>query len=618
MKKEIRCIPLIAGALLLLGLSCFLSPLPAGAEGITPRQSTKESGPVIVHEPQTFSFDCATGKLENLTTGAVLKEKQGGINDLPLLFPGDVVKIIPQTLPADGREQGMKGFVFTDTCPWGHVSAKDFSCSDDGQKHVQVNKTAAYGVLNEASRENLYIQEFEIVGNDIVKVQSWGGGHYTSTEDGSYVYSAANLEFVYLPSEAPVETVLQYSFNGTRDMTAGETAGAAYYTDEINTSVVFASDAIANSLARNQGKDMPVALSVRRPYIEGFYFSGAAVETSTATYRSSDSANWHGNFWEGWIDNQVEFHPWLDNWAGKTVGYHAHYPETAHYKVQLKYKPGRTLSFDACGGTIEGYPTRIYEADGRQYFNQELQDGTVDAQISAGEKYIPGRKGYVFDGWYEDAEYTVPVTSVKDTVNKYSDNPYDDREKLICRLYARWIPESHFDIGNAEVKGISGGAYTGKARKPVPVVTADGETLTPGTDYTVSYKNNIKVGTASATIKGSGRFHGTKTLTFKITKAANPMKVKAKKVTVKYSAVKNKAQTVAATKAFSITKRQGKVTYAKTGGSAKITVDKKTGKITIKKGTKKGTYKIKVKIKAAGNSNYKSAVKSVTVNIQIK
>lgn len=42
------------------------------------------------------------------------------------------------------------------------------------------------------------------------------------------------------------------------------------------------------------------------------------------------------------------------------------------------------------------------------------------------------------------------------------------------------------------------------------------------------------------------------------------------------------------------------------------------GKITIKKGLKKGTYKIKVKVTAAGNKSYKSAVKTVTVKIVVK
>ena len=45
----------------------------------------------------------------------------------------------------------------------------------------------------------------------------------------------------------------------------------------------------------------------------------------------------------------------------------------------------------------------------------------------------------------------------------------------------------------------------------------------------------------------------------------------------------------------------------------------KTGKVTVKKRLKKGTYKVIVKVKAAGNANYKaSAWKTVTFKVQIK
>ena len=39
----------------------------------------------------------------------------------------------------------------------------------------------------------------------------------------------------------------------------------------------------------------------------------------------------------------------------------------------------------------------------------------------------------------------------------------------------------------------------------------------------------------------------------------------------------------------------------------------------VKKKLKKGTYKVKVKIKAAGNANYKaSGIKTVTFTIKVK
>ena len=63
--------------------------------------------------------------------------------------------------------------------------------------------------------------------------------------------------------------------------------------------------------------------------------------------------------------------------------------------------------------------------------------------------------------------------------------------------------------------------YTGKAVKPAPAVKYnDITTLQNGYDYTVTYSNNVKVGTAKVTIKGIGNYTGTVTKTFKITKLA--------------------------------------------------------------------------------------------------
>ena len=103
----------------------------------------------------------------------------------------------------------------------------------------------------------------------------------------------------------------------------------------------------------------------------------------------------------------------------------------------------------------------------------------------------------------------------------------------------------------------------------------------------------------------------------KVVKKTNPMKVKKLKSvkTVKYKKIKKKSRTLTFLK---VTGAQGKVTYKKVGGSKRLTVNKRTGKITVKKKTKRGVYKIKVKVKAAGNSKYKALSKTVTLKVRIK
>ncbi len=104
-------------------------------------------------------------------------------------------------------------------------------------------------------------------------------------------------------------------------------------------------------------------------------------------------------------------------------------------------------------------------------------------------------------------------------------------------------------------------------------------------------------------------------------KKANPIKASGKTVKVK----RNKKAVIKKDKAFTIKNAKGAVTFklssAKMGKKSfkkYFKIDKKTGKITVKKGLKKGTYKIKVKVTAAGNSNYNKATKTVTVTVRVK
>lgn len=75
---------------------------------------------------------------------------------------------------------------------------------------------------------------------------------------------------------------------------------------------------------------------------------------------------------------------------------------------------------------------------------------------------------------------------------------------------APW-PVSQLTVGSVGDK-----TWTGSAIKPSPTVKFNGRTLKKGTDYTLSYSNNTKVGTAKITITGKGAFYGTRTVTFKI------------------------------------------------------------------------------------------------------
>ena len=71
-------------------------------------------------------------------------------------------------------------------------------------------------------------------------------------------------------------------------------------------------------------------------------------------------------------------------------------------------------------------------------------------------------------------------------------------------------------ISGAEVSPIGDYVYSNKAAKPNPKVTYEGVSLKKGTDYTLSYQNNKKIGKAQVVLTGKGIFQGTKKVSFTI------------------------------------------------------------------------------------------------------
>ncbi len=141
--------------------------------------------------------------------------------------------------------------------------------------------------------------------------------------------------------------------------------------------------------------------------------------------------------------------------------------------------------------------------------------------------------------------------------------------------------------------------YDGKPKTPSAIVKLDGKTLVLNTDYTISYSNNIKVGTATVTITGKGNYTGSKTASFTITKPQEP----AASITCR----KTVYEVAYGAKPFKINaSSQAKMTF--TSSKKKIAaVDKNTGKVTIKD---TGVAAITIK---AGN-----ATKKVTVKVNPK
>ncbi len=182
-------------------------------------------------------------------------------------------------------------------------------------------------------------------------------------------------------------------------------------------------------------------------------------------------------------------------------------------------------------------------------------------------------------------------------------------------------------IAKATVTGIIAKTYKGVALRQNPTVKVGTVTLKAGTDYTLTYKNNINAGKATVIITGKGNYTGKITKYFTIKKAANTLSLKGQTASVYYSALSKKSQTLALSKTVKVVnKGQGARTFkllsatkSKKSFLTYFTINKTTGAIIVKKGLAKGTYAVKIQVKAAGNANYKaSALKTVTVYIKVQ
>ncbi len=286
---------------------------------------------------------------------------------------------------------------------------------------------------------------------------------------------------------------------------------------------------------------------------------------------------------------------------------------------------------------------RSYVSENSKNLTSSISASKVDVGGSLTLTVTSPKVGYLdfyLDGNYKSTYSMYNQTSVKEVFSNLTKGQHvvsvsydnqDENDLTYNRNYLVYVgvdsnstdsDVSTTDISTASLKlSKATFTYNAKVQKPTLTIT-NGVALKEGVDYTLQWSaaSPKKVGTYTVTVVGMGDYAGTVKASFKIVKAANPLVVKAKTVKVKFTTLKKKAQSLAVSKVLTFSKKgQGTLTYAKVSGNGKISINKKTGKVTIKKGLKKGTYKIKMKVKALGNANYKaSAYKTVTFKIIVK
>ena len=204
--------------------------------------------------------------------------------------------------------------------------------------------------------------------------------------------------------------------------------------------------------------------------------------------------------------------------------------------------------------------------------------------------------GHKSSGWITDKAASIGVKGSK------------HKECTVCKkvLETAEIPAlSRISISKASVTlSTSTYAYDGKAKTPSVTVKVNGKTLKKDTDYTVSYSNNTKVGTATLKITGKGNYTGSVSKTYSI-------KNNFKKATV--SGISTKAFTGKNITQSITVKYNGKTLKKGTDYTVSYSNNKNIGTATVKiagKGSYTGTITKTFKINPAKQEIQKLTAKS--------
>ena len=240
--------------------------------------------------------------------------------------------------------------------------------------------------------------------------------------------------------------------------------------------------------------------------------------------------------------------------------------------------------------TDKGYPATCTTAGKTDGSHCSVCGAVIKAQT------VINATSHKSSGWIIDKTASIGVKGSK------------HKECTVCKkvLETAEIPAlSRISISKASVTlSTSTYAYDGKAKKPGVTVKLSGKTLKNGTDYTVSYSNNTKVGTAKVTITGKGNYTGLVSKTYSI-------KNNFKKATV--SGISTKAFTGKNITQSITVKYNGKTLKNGTDYTVSYSNNKNIGTATVKitgKGSYTGTITKTFKINPAKQEIQKLTAKS--------
>ena len=148
------------------------------------------------------------------------------------------------------------------------------------------------------------------------------------------------------------------------------------------------------------------------------------------------------------------------------------------------------------------------------------------------------------------------------------------------------------NISKTKISALKTRAFTGKPLTQALTITYGGKKLVNGRDYTLTWKNNTNIGTASVTIKGKGKYNGSVTKKFRITVQKNAV--------------------------YTVSRLKYKISNADTSGKGTVVFTGATDKAARKALTIPTTVKIggkNFRVTAIGGSAMSGAKKLTTVKI---
>ena len=245
---------------------------------------------------------------------------------------------------------------------------------------------------------------------------------------------------------------------------------------------------------------------------ENVVVSNASVVAGDKTYKPLPAIILNGKKLKAKTDYSVEYD------STHSDGY----KEAGVYEITLKGKGNYTGTVTSVFTVADPKTSKlISKATVSGYAKKLKYDGNVKIQDMS-KLVVKLGKGKTAETLKEGEDYTV----------SYIDNTEIGTAYMIIKA----TPGNEKYVGEKIVPfKITGGAiskirisyvknqlYTGRLIKPeVKVALKDGTQLIEGTDYTVEYRKNVNVGTASIILRGKGAYTGTVKKSFKI----NPIKL---------------------------------------------------------------------------------------------